>query len=364
MHQTRSASGRLELTDLVKIYEPGSDVRAVDGVSLQIEPGEFVTLLGPSGCGKTTILRTVAGFETPTSGSLTLDGKNLLRQSPSRRPVSMVFQSYALFPHMTVRENVGYGLKAAGIRTRQVNERVDEALESMSLSPYADRAPAQLSGGQQQRVALARAMVTRPEVMLFDEPLSNLDAALREHMRLEIRRLQRQLGTTALYVTHDQAEAMAMSDRVVVMNSGRIEQVGPPREIYRRPASRFVAGFVGRANFFDIQRRSADETSAEVELWGRVYTVPAHPRARETEDLTLLVRPESLKLTPESGESGPATAVVTAAVFMGDRVEYELTSGESRLLATVMDPAEDQIIPEGSQVRLDLIPERAWLLPA
>lgn len=155
-----------------------------------------------------------------------------------------------------------------------------------------------------------------------------------------------------------------MSDRVVVMNSGRIEQVGPPREIYRRPASRFVAGFVGRANFFDVTRRSADETSAEVELWGRVYTVPAHPRAREAEDLTLLVRPESLKLTPESGEPGPATAVVTAAVFMGDRVEYELTRGESRLLATVMDPAESQIIAEGSQVRLDLVPERAWLLPA
>lgn len=192
--EPRSTTGRLELTELVKIYDPSSDVRAVDGVSLQIEPGEFVTLLGPSGCGKTTILRTVAGFETPTSGSLTLDGKNLLRQSPSRRPVSMVFQSYALFPHMTVRENVGYGLKAAGFKIRQLNERVDEALESMSLSPYADRAPAQLSGGQQQRVALARAMVTRPEVMLFDEPLSNLDAALREHMRLEIRRLQRQLG--------------------------------------------------------------------------------------------------------------------------------------------------------------------------
>ncbi|GFZ78677.1 ABC transporter ATP-binding protein [Nesterenkonia alkaliphila] len=361
---TEQNAGELELSQLVKIYDPASELRAVDGLSLRIAAGEFVTLLGPSGCGKTTVLRTVAGFETPTSGSLTLDGKNLLRLAPSRRPVSMVFQSYALFPHMTVRENVGYGLKAAGVKSRELTERVDQALATMNLTPYADRAPAQLSGGQQQRVALARAMVTRPQVMLFDEPLSNLDAALREQMRLEIRRLQRQLGTTALYVTHDQAEAMAMSDRVVVMNSGRIEQAGPPTEIYRRPASRFVAGFVGRANFFEVQRQQVDESSAEIQLWGASYRVPAHSRTREAREVVLLVRPESLRLVPDAAAEGPAAAVVSAAVFMGDRVEYELSRGEQRLMATVMDPAEAEIIPEGSRVRMDLVPERSWLLPA
>lgn len=367
-------AGSLSITDLVKVYDPSSDVRAVDSVSLDIEAGEFITLLGPSGCGKTTILRTIAGFEAPTSGTLRLDGKDLAAQTPSRRPVSMVFQSYALFPHMSVRENVGYGLKAHGIRGREAKTRVEDSLEMMGLGPYADRAPAQLSGGQQQRVALARAMVIRPQVMLFDEPLSNLDAALREQMRLEIRRIQRELGTTAVYVTHDQAEAMAMSDRVVVLNNGRIEQIGTPAQIYRRPASTFVAGFVGRANFLPAEVLEWADGRAGVVVLGRQHNVAAHPDSERADEVKLLVRPESLRLVPvredpahqgdTSAGSASAAATVTATAFMGDRVEYELDCEGQRLLACVMDPAESEIIGEGTRVHVDIREDRAWLLPA
>lgn len=363
------ATGHLEIRDLVKIYDTASEVRAVDGVSLDILPGEFVTLLGPSGCGKTTILRSIAGFENPNGGQLLLDGKDLTRKPPHRRPVSMVFQSYALFPHMSVRENVSYGLKAAGLRARKLSQQVDQGLEVMNLTPYAERAPAALSGGQQQRVALARAMVMRPQVMLFDEPLSNLDAALREQMRLEIRRLQRSLGTTAVYVTHDQSEAMAMSDRVVVLNTGRVEQAASPTEVYRRPASTFVAGFVGRANFLPVQMQQVHQGAADVFLFGEQHTVPAHPAASHAKDVHLLVRPESLRLTPACVSTGPvpeesaADATVTATVFMGDRVEHELDWNGARLQSCVMDPAEEDIIPEGTSVRMSIHPDRAWLLP-
>ena len=357
------AAGHLSISQLVKIYDSSAELRAVDEVSLDVAAGEFITLLGPSGCGKTTILRTIAGFEAPTSGSLRLDGADLAAQTPSRRPVSMVFQSYALFPHMTVWENVAYGLKAHGIRGRSAKARVAESLAMMGLDSYADRAPAQLSGGQQQRVALARAMVIRPQVMLFDEPLSNLDAALRDQMRFEIRRIQRELGTTAVYVTHDQSEAMAMSDRVVVLNQGRVEQIGTPAEIYRRPASRFVAGFVGRANFLPAQGAEWDQGRAGVVVLGRQRRVAAHPEAASAPAVELLVRPESLQLSPAE-DHDDAAATVTATVFMGDRVEYELDMHGARLLACVMDPAESQIIPEGTGVQVDFREDRAWLLPA
>lgn len=243
-------TGRLSLADLTKTFgDAPAQVTAVDHICLDIEPGEFITLLGPSGCGKTTTLRMIAGFEDATSGQVLLDGANMVSVPANRRPMSMVFQSYALFPHLSVRDNVAYGLKLRKIAKSELDEAVDVALASMNLTAMADRAPSQLSGGQQQRVALARAMVVRPKVLLFDEPLSNLDAKLRVKMRIEIRRMQKRLGITSVYVTHDQSEAMAMSDRIVVMNSGRIEQVAPPSEIYLHPASVFVADFVGRANF-------------------------------------------------------------------------------------------------------------------
>jgi len=234
-------TGKLVLTNLIKEFGNGAEkVRAVDNLSLTIEPGEFVTLLGPSGCGKTTTLRMIAGFETPTSGAIVLDGKDLASLSPDKRPMGMVFQSYALFPHMSVFENVAYGLRVKHMAKDQIRSEVGEVLKIMNLEHLANRAPNQLSGGQQQRVALARAMVIKPKVLLFDEPLSNLDAKLRAQMRIEIRSIQRKLGITSIFVTHDQDEAMALSDRIVVMRNAVVEQSGTPDEIYRRPSSVFA----------------------------------------------------------------------------------------------------------------------------
>ena len=237
----------LNLADVSKIFAGRGnveEVKAVDGVSLDIEKGEFVTLLGPSGCGKTTTLRMIAGFEFRTSGTIMLDAQEIDRLPPHKRQMSMVFQSYAIFPHLTVFENVAYGLRVQRRPKEEVSRRVERVLDLVKLAGYGDRAPNQLSGGQQQRVALARALVMEPKVLLMDEPLSNLDAKLREQMRTEIRGIQKLLGITSIYVTHDQVEAMTMSDRIVVMNEGRVEQVGAPTVIYRRPRNRFVADFI------------------------------------------------------------------------------------------------------------------------
>ena len=225
----------------------GSHV-AVDGLSLAVEKGEFISLLGPSGCGKTTTLQMIAGFVEPTAGAIRLEGRDLLAVRPAKRGLGIVFQSYALFPHMTVAENVGFGLEMQGVAAAERTKRVGETLELVGLGAFAGRYPKQMSGGQQQRVALARALVIRPQILLLDEPLSNLDAKLREEMQIELRQIQRSVGTTTILVTHDQAEAMALSDRLVVMNKGRAEQVGPPHEAYERPATPFVASFLGRTN--------------------------------------------------------------------------------------------------------------------
>lgn len=353
-------AGHLELRDLVKVYDPKAGLRAVDNFSVDIAPGEFVTLLGPSGCGKTTVLRMIAGFETPTSGEILLDGSDLTAHTPDKRPISLVFQSYALFPHMSVADNVGYGLHAMNLSQAARQQRVDQALTQMGLGGLGDRAPAQLSGGQQQRVALARAMVTDPQVMLFDEPLSNLDATLREQMRLRIRQLQRELGATAVYVTHDQSEAMAMSDRIIVMNAGRIEQVASPMEVYNRPASAFVAGFVGRANLIDVDVHARDRTTGgSVVVFDEHLTVPAHPDT-DTGPAVLLARPEALRITAD--EKGHASIAVTA--FMGERVDYEVDYRGRTLLASVPSPDPDEVLAEGTRVSLTLPAHRGWLLPS
>jgi putative spermidine/putrescine transport system ATP-binding protein len=224
---------------------------AVDGLSLGVEKGEFVSLLGPSGCGKTTTLQMIAGFVEPTAGAITLEGRDLLAVKPAKRGLGIVFQSYALFPHMTVAENVAFGLEMQGVAAVERARRVGETLELVGLAAFSGRFPRQLSGGQQQRVALARALVIRPQILLLDEPLSNLDAKLREEMQIELRQIQRTVGTTTILVTHDQAEAMALSDRIVVMNQGRAEQIGPPHEAYERPATSFVASFLGKTNLLD-----------------------------------------------------------------------------------------------------------------
>jgi len=238
----------LALDTLTKHF--GSHV-AVDRLTLEVEKGEFVSLLGPSGCGKTTTLQMIAGFVEPTGGAIRLEGRDLLAVKPAKRGLGIVFQSYALFPHMTVAENVSFGLEMQGIGAPERTRRVGETLELVGLGQFTARFPRQLSGGQQQRVALARALVIRPQILLLDEPLSNLDAKLREEMQIELRQIQRTVGTTTILVTHDQGEAMALSDRIVVMNHGRAEQVGPPHETYERPATPFVASFLGKTNLLN-----------------------------------------------------------------------------------------------------------------
>jgi putative spermidine/putrescine transport system ATP-binding protein len=254
----------LEIRNLIKRYTPQS---VVGPLSFSVGVGEFVSLLGPSGCGKTTTLRCIAGFETPTDGSILLDGERIEHQPPNRRNIGLVFQNYALFPHLTIFENIAFGLRLRRVGQPEVKARVAKALELVGLPDLAERFPRQLSGGQQQRVAIARSVVLEPRIILFDEPLSNLDFKLRLQMRTELRELQRRLGKTAVYVTHDQSEALALSDRIVVMSNGRIEQVGSPRDIYERPANSFVADFIGNSNLLDatVVETATDATTIRTE---------------------------------------------------------------------------------------------------
>lgn len=368
-----NAPGRLSLVELTKTFSnTASEVTAVDHINLDIHPGEFITLLGPSGCGKTTTLRMIAGFEDATSGQVMLDGENMVVVPPNKRPMSMVFQSYALFPHLSVRENVAYGLHLRKKSAAEIKEEVDIALAAMNLTAMADRAPSQLSGGQQQRVALARAMVVRPKVLLFDEPLSNLDAKLRVKMRVEIRRMQKRLGISSVYVTHDQSEAMAMSDRIVVMNAGRIEQVDTPEEIYLHPASVFVADFVGRANFVPAKASEVGEDGkVQIEALGQKLNVHAAESAKEAvrsgDELVVLVRPESMRIS--ATDEKPATLTgslgqVVTSIFYGETVEYEIETEFGSLVCVVSDPRAEDLLEEGQYVRLGIEAEKAWLLPS
>lgn len=362
-------TGKLELRSLTKEFGNGNEkVVAVKELSLTINPGEFVTLLGPSGCGKTTALRMVAGFETPTSGQVLLDGEDLSTLTPDRRPMGMVFQSYALFPHMSVFDNVAYGLKVKRLSTSQIKKEVGEILDSMNLAHLNNRAPNQLSGGQQQRVALARAMVVRPKVLLFDEPLSNLDAKLRAQMRIEIRSIQRRLGITSIFVTHDQDEAMSLSDRIVVMRNAVVEQAGAPEEIYRRPSSVFVADFIGRSNFLSVSSvKGGKAGKVAVEASGLKLKVNAHPKALKSPHPHLLVRPESISVKKTSSSSKSRKAdegIVKNVVFYGNHVEYSIETPNQTIAAVVSDPIYDEIVPVGAVAKLDFDESRAWLLPS
>jgi iron(III) transport system ATP-binding protein len=338
----------------------GREVTAVDDVSLHIDKGEFVTLLGPSGCGKTTTLRLIAGFEVPTRGHISLDGRSLDSVPPNRRDMAMVFQSYALFPHLTVFENIAYGLRLKKLAAADMRRQITEALRLTELSGLEQRAPNQLSGGQQQRVALARALVMAPKVLLFDEPLSNLDAKLREQMRAEIRRIQQTLGITSVYVTHDQAEAMTLSDRIVVMHRGRIVQIGTASEIYRQPASTFVADFIGRANFLPTHVvGTSPEGDLDLEVLGHVLRLPRpHSPPRPGARLTLLARPEAI-LVGRCGDGYPGRVRRTA--YLGPVVEYDIDVAEIVLVATQYDPRE--VYPVGTEVRVQLATEALYLLP-
>jgi putative spermidine/putrescine transport system ATP-binding protein len=303
----------LILDRLRKLY---GEHAAVDELSLGVETGEFVALLGPSGCGKTTTLQMIAGFVDPTSGAITLEGADLLKVKPNKRGLGIVFQSYALFPHMTVAENVGFGLEMQGVAKVERGQRVAEVLSLVGLGAFAERYPRRLSGGQQQRVALARALVIRPRILLLDEPLSNLDAKLREEMQIELRQIQRTVGTTTILVTHDQAEAMALSDRVVIMNQGRVEQIAPPYEAYESPASPFVAGFLGKTN---LLRGQVHAMNCGARLMVGEALVPA-PLDATPGEAAILVRPEKITFDAEKGLPG----IVRNRVFQGSQWLFQV----------------------------------------
>jgi spermidine/putrescine transport system ATP-binding protein len=326
--------GAVSVQGVRKTY---GDVVALRDVSLEVKPGEFLTLLGPSGCGKTTLLRVLAGFEEPDAGRVLISGRDVSGQPPYRRPVNTVFQHYALFPHRTVAGNVAFGLESNGLGKDQIAERVAKALEMVQLFGFDDRRIHQLSGGQKQRVALARAVVLEPEVLLLDEPMAALDLKLRKEMQVEVKNLQERLGTTFVFVTHDQDEALIMSDRVVVMKQGRIEQVGAPEELYERPRTRFVADFLAVRNILDAQVVSVDSGRALVRTRGGAELSAADdggyvPGA----EVVVGIRPERMSLEPRDGDNAlPGT--LDDEIYLGDRTDWRVRLGEE--VVTVAEPA-------------------------
>jgi iron(III) transport system ATP-binding protein len=341
-----TASGiTVEFQNVTKAF---GDVKAVRDVSFQIQRGELVTLLGPSGCGKTTTLRMIAGLEMATAGKIFIGGRDVTRLPATDRDVSMVFQSYALFPHMTVMQNVGYGLTMSKLPKQEVEERALAGLKLVGLSGYEGRLPSELSGGQQQRVAVARALVLEPEVLLFDEPLSNLDAKLRRRVREEIRELQQSLSLTVVYVTHDQEEALAVSDRIIVMKEAIIAQEGTPHELYETPNSRFVADFIGDANLVRGTLATAAGEQGTVRL--EDLTLELAHRGLPEGDVTVALRPEALVLKPDT-EPG-IRGVVRKATYLGGHMEYTLETGLGELFA--MDSLMDSLQEAGDEVRVQL----------
>jgi iron(III) transport system ATP-binding protein len=337
------------------------EVYAVRDVSLEVHPGELLTLLGPSGCGKTTTLRMIAGFQEPDAGRVWIGGQDVTRLMANQRSIGFVFQSYALFPHLTVFENVAYGLRVQRHAESEIGRAVGEVLDLVGLSGYGGQMPHQLSGGEQQRVALARAIVVRPRVLLFDEPLSNLDARLRIQMRGEIQRLQKRLGITAVYVTHDQEEAMAISDRIAVMHQGVIVQEGSAETLYHRPASEFVAQFIGRTNLLRGHVTAArDGTQVEVEVEGHRFRV-THAGARPAvgASVTLVLRPESIVMS--AGGSGLQGTVVSR-IFLGEKVEYHVRVGGETLHVTAYGSGASGLPAPGGAVTLDVSSSSVWIL--
>ncbi len=335
---------------------------AVETFDLDIEKGELVTLLGPSGCGKTTVLRMLAGFETPTSGQIFIAGKDITHLPANRRNSAMVFQSYALFPHMTVRENIVYGLKFRKVNKEETAKRLKNILEVVGLVEYESRQPHELSGGQQQRVALARALIIEPSLLLFDEPLSNLDAKLRESMRDEIRSVQQRLGITAVYVTHDQSEAMALSDRVVVMNKGRIEQVGDAQTIYLRPATKFVADFMGAANFIPAVVSRVENKSTVVKVGTAEITIPYQVAGKQAGEAILVVaRPEQVRLAT-SGTGVPGT--IKGYRYLGSSHEYtvELGALSKNVICRIESSTQHPCLKVGTNVQTSFISEELHLI--
>jgi len=328
----------LKLTNLVKRFD---DVVAVDHIDLDVADGEFVTLLGPSGCGKTTTLRTIAGFYYPDEGEVYFGDKIMNNVPPNKRDTAMCFQSYALFPHMSVWDNISFGLKMRKMSTSEQKGKIERVMEMLSLSELGNRKPGQLSGGQQQRVALARSIVTEPEVLLFDEPLSNLDAKLRVQVRVEIREMQKRLGTTAIYVTHDQDEALAISDRIVIMRKGKIEQMGDPYSIYRHPETRFVAGFIGMANIFDGVVLEIEGKRCTIQAPFGKLSMNAEGQEIPKKGATIHFswRPEDMKIR-DRASINQITGKVLQAVFMGDITDLFIEVNGQKMRAQSDDEAK------------------------
>lgn len=354
----------VELDHVAKIYpntKGKQDVTAVADSTFTINPGELVTLLGPSGCGKTTTLRMIAGFDLPTSGRILIGNNDVTMLPPNKRNTATVFQSYGLFPHMNVGENVAYGLKLRKVEATEMKKRVADALEMVGLANLADRAPGRLSGGQQQRVALARSLIVEPEVLLLDEPLSNLDALLREQMRVEIKRIQKRLGNTTVYVTHDRVEAMSLSDRVIVMRDGRIMQMGSPSDVYENPNSKFVAGFVGKVAFFPVQVSEITGGNA-VCLHGekRIVAKVIGDAVKAGINAYIMARPESLRL--ENPGEGLVDGTVMTNIYLGSCIESWIKTPYGEILAQIDDPANRTVYPEGSKVAVSVKESHARVL--
>jgi spermidine/putrescine transport system ATP-binding protein len=342
-------------------------VDAVRDVNIDVAEGEFFSLLGPSGCGKTTTLRMIAGFVTPDTGRIVLEGRDMTSVPPNRRPVNMVFQQYALFPHMSVYDNVAFGLSVKHVPRREHRERVNDLLGVVSLAGFERRRPRELSGGQQQRVALARALVNRPAALLLDEPLGALDVKLRKHMQLELKRIQHELGTTFVYVTHDQEEALAMSDRIAVMNGGRVEQIGGPREIYEQPASAFVADFIGSLNALDV---TVDELVGGYALarFGERdrIVVPVDGTVQPGGAIRIAVRPEHVRIGAR-GESAPGDGsrlegTVAEIVFLGMYTQLHVDTGAGRVVSHRLAEGADDMLTMGSAVALTWEADQAYSL--
>ena len=354
----------LVLKSLVKMFGSGKDaVRAVDNVDLEVKEGELVTLLGPSGCGKTTTLRMIAGFEIPSSGEILIDGEEVSTTPPNKRPTTMVFQNYALFPHLTVFENIAYGLKIHRESSKNIRERAEAAMRLVGLEGLGERTPHQLSGGQQQRVSLTRSLVMEPKVLLLDEPLSNLDAKLRVSTRLEIRNLQQRLGITTVYVTHDQEEAMSLSDRVVIMHQGIIMQIGTPQEVYAYPVNRFVADFIGKANFLDafIESISADNQIVLDILGVKFQASMKAGMFAKGEKVLIMIRPESITL--ETKKPDTLVGKIAEAVYLGSQMVYVVGVENNTLIVEVANPQEHVGFKPGEEVTVALQEKSLHILP-
>ena len=345
-----SQANAIEARNVVKAFGQGDTaVRALDDVSVEIRQGEFFTLLGPSGCGKTTLLRLIAGFEMPTDGMILLDGQDITYLPPNKRPVNTVFQSYALFPHLTVAQNIAFGLEMLGKPKAEIAARTERMIALVKLEAMAGRKTSQLSGGQQQRVALARALAPQPKVLLLDEPLSALDLKLRQAMQIELKRLQQETGITFVFVTHDQEEALTMSDRIGVMSNGKLQQVGSAKEIYTKPKNRFVASFIGETNFLPARAEGAKARLASRDL--------VDLEASAAGDVTLTVRPEQVRLVG-AGDTGALAATITNLVYFGTdtHVHMALSDG-TELTARVQSPATgDAGLATGARVGMQFAP--------